>query len=227
MAEGYLREINLLQPNGPYFLGGFSAGALIAFEMAQQLRKQAQEIGLLILLDPSEPGNLDLKVHSKSTDTSSRAKHVAITSFMLRRWADLRYPKFKEKLFYVLARFKDRVGKAQIAFYFRIGRRLPSYVRQIYALNVLYQIQKEYRPQIYPGHVVLFKTKRSSPDCHGIWGKLAADGLQVHEITGEHLEIFDEPYLQSWVNQFVSYLDHASHTQGDQNQPHDRFSMTS
>ena len=223
MAKGYLREIKLLQPNGPYFLGGFSAGALIAFEMAQQLRKQAQEIGLLILLDPSEPGNLEFGVHSKSTDQSSQAKLAAITSFILRRWVDLRYLKFKEKLMYVLARTKDRVERAQIAFYFSIGRRLPPYVRQIYALNILYQIRQEYRPQTYPGHVVLFKTKQNSPDCHATWGRLAAGGLQVHEITSEHLEIFDEPYLQSWVKQFASCLALASQTQGDQILPHDRL----
>jgi amino acid adenylation domain-containing protein len=43
MASDYLREISTIQPNGPYFLGGFSAGGLIAFEMAQQLTMRGQK----------------------------------------------------------------------------------------------------------------------------------------------------------------------------------------
>ena len=34
MAEHYIKEIRTLQPHGPYFLGGFSAGGLVAYEMA-------------------------------------------------------------------------------------------------------------------------------------------------------------------------------------------------
>src|SRR5262249_54584319 len=37
MAADYLKEIQAVQPEGPYFLGGFSFGGLVVFEMAQQL----------------------------------------------------------------------------------------------------------------------------------------------------------------------------------------------
>jgi phthiocerol/phenolphthiocerol synthesis type-I polyketide synthase E len=40
-----------LQPEGPYLLAGYCLGGTVAFEMAQQLRKQDQEVGLLALLD--------------------------------------------------------------------------------------------------------------------------------------------------------------------------------
>jgi thioesterase domain-containing protein len=35
MAQGYLEELCLLQPEGPCFLGGHSYGGLVALEMAQ------------------------------------------------------------------------------------------------------------------------------------------------------------------------------------------------
>src|SRR3989338_5574651 len=44
-----------IQPEGPYFLGGYSIGGLIAFEMAQQLHRQGEETALLFLLDPTSP----------------------------------------------------------------------------------------------------------------------------------------------------------------------------
>lgn len=56
--------LRAVQPNGPYFLGGHSHGALIAFEMACQLQAQDQEVAILVLLDtgPSAP-LLDRRIH--------------------------------------------------------------------------------------------------------------------------------------------------------------------
>ena len=51
MAVYYIKEMRTLQPNGPYFLGGHSAGGLVALEMAQQLRIQGQKVALLALFD--------------------------------------------------------------------------------------------------------------------------------------------------------------------------------
>src|SRR5260370_14205079 len=46
MAERYIREIRRVQPEGPYRIGGYSFGGLVASEMAQQLRAQEQEVSL-------------------------------------------------------------------------------------------------------------------------------------------------------------------------------------
>jgi thioesterase domain-containing protein len=51
MASHYVNALRAHQPQGPYILGGYSAGGLIALEVAQQLRKQGQEVALLAILD--------------------------------------------------------------------------------------------------------------------------------------------------------------------------------
>ena len=53
MAEDYLNEIRKVQPQGPYFLGGFSGGGITAYEMAYQLKQQGEEVALLVFLDTS------------------------------------------------------------------------------------------------------------------------------------------------------------------------------
>ena len=55
MAADYLKQIRGVQPQGPYLIGGFSFGGLVAYEMAQQLRQSGQDVGLLVLIDPSPP----------------------------------------------------------------------------------------------------------------------------------------------------------------------------
>ena len=42
MAAHYIQEIRTVQPDGPYRLAGFCFGAILAFEMAQQLRKRGR-----------------------------------------------------------------------------------------------------------------------------------------------------------------------------------------
>ncbi len=53
MAASYLHAVIRLQAQGPYLLGGWSFGGLVAFEMAQQLRAQGEEVALVALLDAS------------------------------------------------------------------------------------------------------------------------------------------------------------------------------
>ncbi len=51
MAGDYLREIKARQPNGPYYLCGYSFGGLVAYEMASVLREAGDEVGLVGLFD--------------------------------------------------------------------------------------------------------------------------------------------------------------------------------
>ncbi len=50
-ASSYLKYIRETQLEGPYFLGGWSGGGVIAFEMAQQLKNSGEEIALLAVLE--------------------------------------------------------------------------------------------------------------------------------------------------------------------------------
>src|SRR5262249_39142292 len=51
MAADYLKEIKKRQPDGPYYLCGYSSGGLAAFEIARRLSESGNEIGLVGLFD--------------------------------------------------------------------------------------------------------------------------------------------------------------------------------
>ena len=51
LARNYLDAVRTAMPKGPYLLGGWSFGGLVAFEMAQALRHAGEEVALLALLD--------------------------------------------------------------------------------------------------------------------------------------------------------------------------------
>jgi len=52
MAADRLRTIRALQPSGPYWLGGYCNGAVVAFEIARQLQAEGERVERLVLVAP-------------------------------------------------------------------------------------------------------------------------------------------------------------------------------
>ena len=55
MAAAHLETLRSVQPAGPYLLGGWCNGGLVAYEMARQLHAQGQAVDLLVLMDSDAP----------------------------------------------------------------------------------------------------------------------------------------------------------------------------
>src|SRR5207248_8635889 len=51
MASAYLADLRAVQPQGPYYLGGYCFGGNVAYEIARQLCFQGQEVALLALMN--------------------------------------------------------------------------------------------------------------------------------------------------------------------------------
>jgi nonribosomal peptide synthetase DhbF len=64
MAERYVNEIRMLQPEGPYKLAGWSMGGTIAVEMARILEKMGQVCSFIGLID-AHPFNGDHEVEGR------------------------------------------------------------------------------------------------------------------------------------------------------------------
>src|SRR5579859_5898153 len=54
-AAAHLAALRTIQSEGPYMLGGFCNGGLLAYEMARQLHAQGQEVAIVIMVDPATP----------------------------------------------------------------------------------------------------------------------------------------------------------------------------
>jgi len=65
LSEAYVSSVEKQQPAGPIFLGGWSSGALISFEMAAQLRRRGRTIAGIVMIDcpaPSPAAAVDHKI---------------------------------------------------------------------------------------------------------------------------------------------------------------------
>ena len=59
LVSRYIQELRSVRPEGPYVLGGHSAGGVMAFAVAQQLLAQGQEVRAVIMLD--SPSGTEMK----------------------------------------------------------------------------------------------------------------------------------------------------------------------
>ncbi|WP_226889236.1 non-ribosomal peptide synthetase [Nostoc sp. MG11] len=191
LAAHYIEEIKTLQPEGPYLLGGLSFGGVIAFEVAQQLILQGEQVALLALFDSCLPGAqkvLPMPMYKRLSHHLNQFLQIGPTYFleMLKRKMSISYGKIALK-----------------NEFFRIKNLEHLIRREAYNQGVKkYSIN--YVPQIYLDRVTLFKAiDRDITNVEVVevepglgWTKLAAGGLEIHEIPGDHHGILKEPNVQ-------------------------------
>jgi thioesterase domain-containing protein len=202
MAAHYIGEIREVQPHGPYYIGGYSLGGEIAFEMAHQLVAAGEKVALLVLFDTSNPVRPVRPAVVPPAAGGDRARAGASGGRLpaLRRKLRSHLRRLsgkspKEKLLYLWkdARMRGRrlAVKAAVLYYRRRGLRLPEALRQQYLLESHVIAVMEYIPQVYPGRITLFRASQSLPgnpidDPMG-WGPLAAGGIDLHIFDSTHV----------------------------------------
>jgi thioesterase domain-containing protein/acyl carrier protein len=55
IAAHFIHEMRSVRPHGPYLLGGYSFGGVVAYEMAKQLMAAGDDVPLLVLFDTYAP----------------------------------------------------------------------------------------------------------------------------------------------------------------------------
>ncbi len=79
LASYYVRAVRERQPRGPYLLGGWSMGGVLAFEMARQLEESGEEIAGLLMIDAMAPAPETTAFLDASLEPSSTSKGNALT----------------------------------------------------------------------------------------------------------------------------------------------------
>jgi len=210
MAADYIKEICAIQPDGPYYLSGYSSGGVVAFEIAQQLLAQGKQIALLSLIDTrllDAQYTPDLKLMNSKLYRFADRFDFHVRNLLM---ADA-----KSQLSYVLDGIQQKIARAFNKVRSKIFRDPePSSARiyrQVRETNL--QAIRGYKPQMYPGRITLFMSSeehvRSSLDSRLAWSKLAADGLEVHLMPGDHLTILRDPHLKVLAERLETCIDRA------------------
>jgi malonyl CoA-acyl carrier protein transacylase len=200
IASRCIEVLHTIQPQGPYFLAGWSLGGCVAFEVAQQLYKQGHQVAFLGLLDVVNlPGNDD------SILLSWFASYLGVR-YNKELW--LSYDKIcgldlDWQLNYLLqqAIVANIVPSSTSLAEFR-------HLFQVYKTGVQTSLQQvqNYTPQIYPFRITLLQADEVLNDFKGAisepqldwknWSSLSTEPLDFHVVPGNHYTMFIEPHVQ-------------------------------
>ena len=211
LAKHYLDEIRTVQPQGPYLLAGYSFGGVIAFEMAQRLQSEKQEVALLALLDTMgvDQQRAGPSLPSRITDAVKRVPHVYES--MMRQTDDR--PDHRARAMprvgigdfvriIVSRAFRDigvHVKTVLSQVYASLGYSIPLQLRSAYILNVYRQAARLYAPQPYPGRVIFIKSTMNRSDPRIDWGALVTGRFKVCEVPGDHRVLREKDNVDAWA----------------------------
>ncbi|SMO31796.1 Enoyl-CoA hydratase/carnithine racemase [Melghirimyces algeriensis] len=77
MAAYYVSMIQSKQAKGPYDLGGYSLGGLLAYEVARQLQEAGERVQSLVMLDTPDPSSWE-KIRLSSQSRALQAVNMAL-----------------------------------------------------------------------------------------------------------------------------------------------------
>ncbi|HSE18766.1 MAG TPA: amino acid adenylation domain-containing protein [Pyrinomonadaceae bacterium] len=155
MAGEYIKAIRSVQPAGPYFLGGWSMGGVIAFEMAQQLQAEGETIGLLALIDTPAPTG-EQSDHNWAMLLSTFALDLGVTSENLRPLLE------KISAFPQMTQLRKVWAEVKSSGLIPSDMTLVEFRKIFDIFKVNANTMESYRPREYRGKLTLFTAEEEN-----------------------------------------------------------------
>jgi thioesterase domain-containing protein len=212
LAERCIASLRSRQPAGPYLLGGWSIGGVVAFEMARQLRASGEEVSLLALFDSPTPAAPSSRVIDDSALVPAFASYLGARQGLsfpsaAGLWNDT---SLDERLKGVL-----EWGK-RVAL-FPTKHELPQ-VQELFSayrhgLQAAVSHLVDYRPEVYPGRIVYFRATRvldsyeaAFPNADRGWKAWTSQPIETIIAMGDHYSMLLDPHVKTLAAEFRRLL---------------------
>ncbi len=204
MASAYIEAIRTIQSHGPYYLGGWSMGGLIAYEMAQQLLQSGEKVSLVVLIDsytPSEAKSFEESYIKENNLGECDQETLLMMNFAVNIGIpDIIKPDTNSSE--LLERILDKAKSLNL---------LSSDLKpeQMYQLFKIFKTNtlamNKFKPKPYKGRVVLFSVHEQEPT-RG-WAKLVEGNLETLKVAGDHFTILQKPCVEQVSKKLKRFFD--------------------
>ena len=200
MARNYVRAVQDVSPRGPYLLGGWSFGGVVAYEMAQQLTAAGEQVSRVVMLDSWAP---------RQSQPAAASTEVDLLWFARQLIGDQFDESHSEELARQLKQLTHDEQLALVRNEAVEARRLPP----DFALPQLHRLLAVFR-----ANVVAVRNYKPSPsrlplsvlrsvDAHPAgrqrpadptmgWSSLTSDAVRTEEVPGHHFSMLVEPHVK-------------------------------
>ncbi|HZR38218.1 MAG TPA: acetoacetate--CoA ligase [Nevskia sp.] len=204
LAAQYLDAVRLIQPQGPYYLAGYSFGGLVAHEMACQLRRQGQRVGMLGILDTT----VSERFWPLATWAEYLSRRLGKGLGELRGLSLAQWPAHCRALGKSLSqRIRRRKQEAAATDEQPQAAQLPGCALRVRQAHL--KAAAAYRPRSNDVTVSLFRSDLQLShlcDPYSIWRRLAPE-VRVHAVGGNHESMIGMPNVTGLARQIAGCLD--------------------
>lgn len=232
MAHRHLETIRSIQQQGPYFLGGYCKGGLVAFETARQLQQLGEKVDAIVLIEVSPKNRrrqhrlISCAARLLRLDTEQELDCYIRLPMFLTSFRKLSYSQRIQFLFKKLPKFKGAVSLLARLLIRRLGSPIPRSIVPLdrsdfvncspdQKLALHRRMMAAYVPYPYKGSIILFRCKdgpSSSSDPIMGWRDLATE-VDLHEIPGDHVTCLTE-HIEALAREIKSCLDRNLNAMG-------------
>jgi thioesterase domain-containing protein len=209
MASHYVREVQAVQPMGPYYLGGYCMGGQIAYEMARIFRQQGHEVSLVALFD-------SYNSHAIWGEKTFLRRLSILQQKLAFHTSNVSRLKIKEVFKYILEKYRmagelirgKAVATLMVFQATLLGRKRDPAIED-YILDNNHKALRTYQPEAYIGRITLFKPERNYDtfsDPNMGWGDLAMGGIEHVELPVNPHAMLVEPYVKNLAAALVDRI---------------------
>jgi amino acid adenylation domain-containing protein len=199
MATSYITLIQTVQSKGSYFLGGWSMGGAVAFEIAQQLTLNGQQVDELLMIDSFSPLLLAQSNQKKSPSHTMKFLNIFVAELgiTLNRYgsdsiAEISNKNIDELLLAVLIAGQQQKRLAE-------DFTLDDLKKHFEMIQHNGKIFIQYKPLCYRGKIHLLRASLNShSDQYLGWGGLSTE-VRVSVTEGDHFSVLQRPLVSELV----------------------------
>jgi amino acid adenylation domain-containing protein len=193
LATLYNQEIRSVRPRGPYLLSGWSMGGLVAWEMAQQLRKEGEIVSLLALIDTAPPPR-----YREAEDRADEISMLARFAMDMSRLVGRDPGPLVEQFLQAAEQDQWKMVQKTLTSYGVLAPKtahaemtalLDVFTRNFRAIN-------NYSIQTSKQAVVYIRASETPERFSRVWTKWSGGGIQFHAVPGDHFTMLRRPNVR-------------------------------
>ena len=227
IAACYIEAVQTIQPQGPYYLGGYSFGATVAFEMSQQLAGHGHEVAFLALMDSTVQAPIEKPAYIDNKETR------ALTFFGLGQRIESFFEKKVELSYDTLLTLAPDEQLDYVSEQMKVAG-IPAGSKQLRGfLQVYYADSKAMelyvQRNLHPIPITLFRAEISRPIAPELseiwkeiltdptwgWSRFSSEPIDLHYLPGDHVTMMTEPHVMTLAKQIRICISEAQTRNGE------------
>ncbi|MEM7032315.1 MAG: amino acid adenylation domain-containing protein, partial [Chloroflexota bacterium] len=216
MASRYISELRKVQPHGPYLLGGFCFGGLVALEMAHQLQNMQEDVALVAMVHAEHPDYREQLFHGEGVSLWGKVRfRLELEWYNFHEVAvEAKATYLKERLMRLLAILQP-VKRFQGALKNSSSTKAASLEAALDRLADIHgQALEKYKPQPYDGPVTLFAAEKRpayAPDDRSLgWHPWLSGSFEIVDISGPFIGLLSEPRVQQVAKVLRAHIENLN-----------------